>query len=381
MEIKFQNLIIDGITIDKTQLAKIEQKIFNIQTDLKQNVVNKRRKLYTVAKQYIINMQKALDDFKQLIQIYNKRLKIIDQIKNNDSIAAENYIKTKISKPSSNDVLTLQRELIKITDDFTKKIFKELGKELQLIYVYQSKQANVMQVYKIKDIEILLKDGVKKDSSGGITSRLTATKQVLKSNASAIEEVAKKDYEGGIQQAKELDNMYKEIIYRYNTYRYDYKEKGKVSLVLWNMQSAAPSKWHGMFLFQKGDLAQAYTNLAMNRKVYFKLKGNTNDPPEIDIENFMKLVEQVDATFGGVQADIENEETKLALAVKTLSASPQGILGTLKLAQDLLTENITIENFEEYKKKWKRQGRNTISDFLGDTIQDVLKSQFNQLTN
>jgi len=51
----------------------------------------------------------------------------------------------------------------------------------------------------------------------------------------------------------------------------------------------------------------------------------------------MQIVEGVDAVFGGIQGDISLEKEKMEIAVKTLSAEPQGIIQTIQMAKDLLT--------------------------------------------
>ena len=213
-DVRLENLTIGDIKIDETQLSKIEDKIFDIQSVVKQKVFQEIKPLQEVALNYIAQMNNAFIDFKKLIIKYNKQLSIITKIEN-DSILAKNYAEAKISQPSTEKVLELQSKLIKITDDFTIKLFNILGKKLQLIYVYQSKAANKVEIYKIKKIEDLLK--IRKTSHGGIETRLKASKKDLENQAILLK---KEQYYGGLAQAEKLDNMYREIIRRYNTYRY-----------------------------------------------------------------------------------------------------------------------------------------------------------------
>jgi hypothetical protein len=85
---------------------------------------------------------------------------------------------------------------------------------MSLIYVYQSKQANVVEVYEVKKIEDILK--IRTTSSGGIETRLKGTKKLLNQVA---EKIPKELFAIGEQQADLLNKTYKEIIRRYNTYR------------------------------------------------------------------------------------------------------------------------------------------------------------------
>ena len=104
-------------------------------------------------------------------------------------------------------------------------------------------------------------------------------------------------------------------------------------------------------------------------------QGNINNPPETDIEQFMQIVEGVDAVFGGIQGDISLEKEKMEIAVKTLSAEPQGIIQTIQMAKDLLTGQIDINNFNDYKKRWERQGRNKILKMTENQVKETLKEQ------
>lgn len=345
--VKLNNITIDGIDFNKTQLLRISEEIFNIQPIVESALEQETNPLKKEASLYILKLQQTLQKIQQTVELYQKKEDILQnflQLNNNmDAVAyAENA-----NQLQRNDILQVQREIIVLTDLFTVHVQNILGKKMELIYVYQSRSANTVQVYKIEKIEDLLH--LRVTSKGGIEARLSATKKSLaKTNA---ELVKKQDYVIGQEQAKLLDITYKEIIRRYNKYRYGY-----MSLVLWNMKTRP--KWHGMRLYQRGDLAQAYSSFVFNRQEAFQ--GNVNNPPQTDIETFMKLVEDVDATFGGIQGDIFNAENNTEYAIKSLSASPQQILSTIAMAKDLMTGSININNFNEYKKKWIQKGRNII---------------------
>ena len=361
-QISLKDFTIGNIDLNKTQLKYLTQMAFNIQPYIQKYVREELNPLQMAANKYILSMQEVLKKIQYTIQLYEERKKYLQFLQQGNEIAT-NYAES-TNKLNDNDIINIQKEMIILTDLFTVQIQRALGKNMSLIYVYQSKQANVVEVYEVKKIEDILK--IRATHSGGLETRLNATKKKLNETA---EKIPKELFAIGEQQANLLDITYKEIIRRYNTYRNTQKQK---SLVLWNMKSRP--KWHGMFLYQRGDLTQAYVNFAVGKDMS-SFQGNINNPPETDIEQFMQVVEGVDAVFGGIQGDISLEKEKMEIAVKTLSAEPQGIIQTIQMAKDLLTGQIDINNFNDYKKKWERQGRNTILKMTENQLKETLKEQ------
>ena len=361
-QISLKDFTIGDIDLNKTQLNYLTQTIFNIQPYIQEYIRRELNPLQAIANKYILSMQEALKKIQYTMQLYEERKKYLNFLQQGNQIAI-NYAEN-TNKIKDSDILEIQKEIIILTDLFTLQIQRALGKNLSLVYVYQSKQANVVEVYEVKKIQDILK--IRATSKGGLEAKLKATKKELNEIA---EKIPREIFSIGQKQAKLLDITYKEIIRRYNTYRNTKKYK---SLILWNMKTRP--KWHGMFLSQKGDLAEAYMNFVVKENLG-QFSGNVNNPPETDIETFMKIVEGVDAVFGGIQGDISWEQEKMQIAVKTLSASPQGILQTIQMAKDLLTGQIDINNFNDYKKKWERQGRNKILEMTEKQVKRTLKEQ------
>lgn len=361
-QISLKDFTIGNIDLNKTQLNYLTQTIFNIQPYVQEYIRGELNPLQAIANKYILSMQEVLKKIQYTMQLYEERKKYLNFLQQGNQIAI-NYAEN-ANKIKDSDILEIQKEIIVLTDLFTLQIQQALGKNLSLVYVYQSKQANVVEVYEIKKIQDILK--IRATSKGSLEVRLHATKKEL---SEVAEKIPREIFSIGQGQAKLLDITYKEIIRRYNTYRNTEKYK---SLILWNMKSRP--KWHGMFLSQKGDLTEAYMNFVVKENLG-QFSGNVNNPPETDIETFMKIVEGVDAVFGGIQGDISWEQEKMQIAVKTLSAQPQGILQTIQMAKDLLTGQIDINNFNNYKKKWERQGRNKILEMTEKQVKKTLKEQ------
>ena len=365
-QISLKDFTIGDINLNKTQLNYLTQTIFNIQPYVQEYIRGELNPLQAIANKYILGMQEALKKIQYTIQLYEERKKYLNFLQQGNQIAI-NYAEN-TNKIKDSDILEIQKEIIVLTDLFTLQIQRALGKNLSLVYVYQSKQANVVEVYEVKKIQDILK--IRATSKGSLEVRLRATKKELNNVA---EKIPREIFSIGQEQAKLLDITYKEIIRRYNTYRNTEKYR---SLILWNMKSRP--KWHGMFLSQKGDLTEAYMNFVVKENLG-QFFGNVNNPPETDIETFMKIVEGVDAVFGGIQGDISWEQEKMQIAVKTLSAQPQGILQTIQMAKDLLTGQINVNNFNNYAKKWKRNGRNTINEFTEKQAKIALEELFSKL--
>lgn len=356
--ITLEDIKIEDININHTNFIKISKEIFDIKPIVEEKIKIQINPLQAIANKYILSMQKTLNQMQNLIELYEKKKKYLQQLKKYQTVAKE-YARIK-NQITQTDIEFLSKELIILSDNFTTEIQRALGKNVKIIYLYQNSTGEVVEAYEINKIEDLLKIEHNKDF---IAVKLTATKKFLEENEKLL---SKEQYGIGESQASLLNTTYQTVIHRYNKYRYNYK-----SLILWNMKSRP--KWHGMWLSQRGDLSQAYVNFVVRRNMPSFL-GNANNPPETDIQLFMQVVQGVDATFGGVQGDIEDEEQNLSVAVKSLKASPQGIFDTIQMAKDLLTGQINIENFQQYKKTWEKTGRNTIIKVTQKETQQLLKT-------
>ena len=369
MSIYFKNAFIDknGINFEKTNLNNIVEKVFNIDQIINKNIQEEISPLKRISLQYIDALKQTLKEINTMLIRYQKLQENLKNLGKEDSLYAQEYAKTKQDINISFNFKNIYQDLIAITDIYTAEVQRTLNKNYQIIYVYQSKAANKIQVYKINDIEDLIK--IRKTSSEGIETRLTATKTKLDSLENAL--IKKEEYTIGLEQSVLLDEVYKEVIRRYNI-------KKKPHLVLWNVGTSSEHMWHMMKLYQKGDLAEAYAGFVLNH-YGSPFLGNVNNPPETDIENFMLEVEKVDATFGGVQGDISNEKNNTEYAIKTLQAAPQGIMQTIQMAQDIIQGNFDKENFEKYKEQMKKKGRNTIQTMTIGEAEMGLKEIYQQI--
>ena len=132
-------------------------------------------------------------------------------------------------------------------------------------------------------------------------------------------------------------------------------------------------KWHGLWRSEKGTLAESYANVILNRK-FDSFVGDANTSRETDIEFFAHLIEQAVGTFGGLEGDVEYEN--MSAAIKSGSASPQGLLETVKLAQAILNlpKNIDENKFLQIMEKYyKRQQRPLIQKFTNKEYRQLIK--------
>lgn len=368
MGIYLKDVFIDknGINLEKTNLENIIEKVFDIDQTINENIQEEISPLKQLSLQYIDNLKQVLKEIQIMLIRYQRLQNSLKRLGKEDDFYAQEYAKIKQDISTSFNFKNVYQDLIAITDIYTAMIQKTLNKNYQIIYVYQSRAANVVQVYKINDIEDLIK--IRKTSSGGIEQRLTATKTKLEELDTRLK---KEEYTIGLEQAILLDKTYKEIIRRYNI-------RKDPHLILWNIGTPSNHMWHMMKLYQKGDLGEAYAGFALNH-YGSPFVGNINNPPETDIENFMLQVEKVDATFGGVQGDIYNEKNNTEYAVKTLQAAPQGIMQTIQMAQDIIQGNFNKENFEKYKEQMKKKGRNTIQVMTIGEVEMGLKEVYQKI--
>ena len=367
LNFQLQKSIVDknGIILDKTNLEKIINKIFqDTEKITKEEILKESNPLKSAAQDYILNLQLLLKDINSLRNNYQQTQSILENFNKQDSFYAQEYANAVIERNNNLNFKEIYQKIIILTDNFTRKVQNTISnKKYEIAYVYQSRAGNVVEIYKINKVEDLIK--LRKTSSGGIEQRLSASKKHLQQLGKVA--VKRQDYTIGLQQAKLLDIVYKQVIQRYN------KKKGMPKLILWNVGSSSFPSWHKMFLYQKGDLAQTYANFALT-KYNTSFIGNVNNPPQTDIELFMLEVQTVDATFGGVQTDIFNKITNTGYAVKTLQAAPQGVMKTIDMAKDFMTGEWNPNNFKEYQEKMKKDGRNIIEEITIKQAETLLSN-------
>ena len=364
MEVKLANIEINDINLDKNGITAMMEQVFSVEDEIKTMVKENLSPVKQSAYKYISKLQQLLQKVYRLNKLYENRQRLTNLILKG-SEQAWNYAKN-TNQINNIDIRNILKQATILTDEFTIEIQSFLNKEMELIYIYQNAAGDAVQAYKINNIADIISLQRDKDI---INVRLTASKQHLNEIGSLIKN---EEYSIGEEQAKKLDKVFHEVISRYNKYRYNRK-----SLILWNMKSRP--KWHGMFLTNRGDLAQAYANFVL-AKTGNIFQGNVNNPPEKDIEIFMQAVESVDAAFGGLQGDIEYIKNGMykSAAIKSLKASPQSITETIILAKSILTTQMDEKQFlEKYKKKWERSGRNKIERFSQTRMKQILKDQFN----
>ena len=366
LEVKFQNASIDpeSIHLNAKQLDVLTQQVFSIQNILNQYSNQNLSQLKQIAKNYLQKIQSLSNQYNSVLQHYNHCQDIIRKIQSGseEKGLAKQYQKSRTALTQNYNFKTLLTEAFQESDLFTMAVQKALNKQTVIYYVHSSKTAKVTEIYEIKELKDILSI---QQSPSHITTRIRATKKTLDTFGLLIPKTQYK------VDSSKLDSIYQQIIRRYNKYRYKYK-----SLVLWEM--GGRQKWHGMWLSQKGDLAQAYATFVLKDTNGIKLKGNVPPAiPETGIESFMKIVQQVDAAFGGLQGDIEWTENgkKFSAAIKSSGASPQALQTTIELAKELLQTKMDQTKFlHKFKNKWKRQGRNTIMKMTKEQAASLINS-------
>ena len=348
----------------KKSIQKIiqENTTFSLQNFTKENLSNIKKSAYD----YINTVSEISVKMRILSVLYNQRKNLRKKIENEQLALSQQYADNTERINAIHLTESKLREAELATLRFTAQLQLFLKQEIDIIYIYQSKNGKVIRPYRITNYQDILK--IQKGHGGQLQSRLRASKKILDNNA---EYIGKEKYSIGLDQANKLDNVWEEVIKRYNNYVYNRKDH----LVLWNMM--ARPKWHGMWLYERGDLAEAYANFVFARKNSYFV-GNVNRPPETDIEVFMNALTQVDATFGGLEGDIEYRDKDghlISAAIKSLKASPQSMIQTIKLAKQLLETSLDEEKFlRQYKKKEEKESQHIIEQFTGQEIRDTFNS-------
>ncbi len=348
-DLKLQSKVLDSLS----------QQIYNIKDILKQYTVEQLSYPKKIAYGYLHTLNKLYQDYIKFINAYNHCQQLIEKINSGQEGLAQQYRESR-KILDDKQLKNLIFQAYQQTDLFSIAIQSLMSKSAEIYFVHQSRTGKVVQVYKINKLEDILKY---QKSNSRIQARISPAKKSLDDLKGRI---PKEEYAVGAEGAKKLDIIYQTIISRYNKYRYKRR-----SLILWDMQTVP--KWHGMWLSQKGDLAQSYAYFVLKGK---QLSGNIPPTtPETGIENFMKVVQQVDAAFGGLQGDIQwidSNGTKHSAAIKSNRATPQAIKETIILAKEFIQTDMDQTSFlKKYKDKWKRNGRNTIQEFYGETAKQI----------
>lgn len=342
-------------------LDSLSQQIYNIQDILRQYTVEQLSYPKKIAYGYLQTLNNLYQKYIRFVNAYDHCQQMIKKINSGQEGLAQQYRESrKILDDQQFKNLIFQA--YQQTDLFSIAVQSLMSKSAEIYFVHQSRTGKVVQVYKINKLEDILKY---QKSNSRIQARISPTKKSLEELGGRI---PKEQYSVGAEDAKKLDIIYQTIISRYNKYRYNRR-----SLILWDMQTNP--KWHGMWLSQKGDLAESYAYFVLKGK---KIFGNTPPAvPETGIEGFMKIVQQVDASFGGLQGDIQwvdSNGIKHSAAIKSNKATPQAIRETIILAKQLIQTQLDQTSFlRKYKDKWKRNGRNTIQEFYGETASQIWK--------
>lgn len=362
-EIKMDN---NDINISQKQLDSILQYAQKISIkDLNNYVENDLSDLKKKALKYIKTTEELAFKTRLLNNLYNKRKQIKNLVKKGQSLAYELQQNTQQIRQ-----IVLTQGLLKSgviqTAIFTKELQEKLGKSSQLIYIHQSKNGNEVRMYRINKIQDIIK--IQKGHAGQLQARLSATLEQLKN----LEKHGKgSQIKVELQEAKNLDKTYSAILQRYNTYNY----KGNHHLILWQMRGSRP-KWHGLWRSETGTLAQTYANVVLNRK-FDNFIGNVGTTRQTDIEFFASLVEEAIGTFGGLEGDVEylNQNSYIASAIKSGSASPQGLLETVKLAYAILNlpEDIDEVKFLQVMEKYhyRKQQKELIKKFTNKEVKEL----------
>ena len=171
MSIYLKDVFIDknGINLEKTKLENIIEKVFDIDQTINKNIQEEISPLKQLSLQYIDTLKQVLKEIQIMLIRYQKLQNSLKRFGKEDDFYVREYAKIKQDINTSFNFKNVYQDLIAITDIYTAMIQKTLNKNYQIIYVYQSRAANKIQVYKINDIEDLIK--IRKTSSGGIEQR------------------------------------------------------------------------------------------------------------------------------------------------------------------------------------------------------------------
>lgn len=259
------------------------------------------------------------------------------------------------------------------TNNFQQYLVSLLGKQIETVAIYVD--GGEVKLYGIKSEDILR---FEKGGHGGISARFpSSAKQMQKALAKVGKDIAELELpldEEGYKIKVQLDKIYKEILYRYNS-----SLKAKTPrIVLWWYPNTDYDNPSAMEVSSLGDITEAYAAILFARQNKMIITSNM----EQNIDTYMNnYVAQVDNISGLFQGDITDTRSGIEYAIKSANASTMSVKQVIELAQIIKSSggSFTVEHLrqvaENLSKKTQGQRQKILTGKLGE------KLDFDKLAN
>jgi hypothetical protein len=251
---------------------------------------------------------------------------------------------------------------------FHDDINKILGQEVRTVIVLEDNEGNPL-VFPLTKEEIF-NNSILSFEETSKTARLTARfrTNVQQMRNAGISAMQRDNFNDNLN-IDNLNQSYKTILYRYDTYK---------QLVLW-LYPNNPKTWNKSKVSARGDIAEAYAMFFLKKAQYDFQSNNLEE----NIHYFMTLgVANVDNVSGLLQGDITDGQFEYA--IKSADASYMSILQMIKLAQDIVNKNkyslVDLEKKKAELAKQKQKIRNTISTALEEKVDNEFFDLIQTLT-
>jgi hypothetical protein len=354
-----------SVNIDKKDIDNIIQTI--TEQEIKQldnNIQQDNLQLKLIAAKFLkvaLNTQEKIQKIENMM--FNQQ-KIRKQIKKDLGITGrllpqhetENYIKNR--EELQNELKNKEIEnLYNAAFTFHEDINRILGQEVQTIIVLEDKEGNPL-LFSLSKEEIF-NNNILSFEETSKTARLTArfrtsAQQMKNAGISAIQ---RDDFNDDLN-INNLNKSYKDIIYRYDTYK---------QIVLWMYPMGT---WNKSKVSARGDIAEAYAMFFL-KKVQYNFQSNNS---EENIHYFMTLgVANVDNVSGLLQGDVSNKQYEYA--IKSANASYMSIIQMITLAQDIVNKNkyglSDLQKKKDTLAQKKQKIRNPITQITEEKIDKI----------
>lgn len=365
---------IDNQTLDNIMENITEQELYEID-----NILEKERlQLKLIATKFLKVAKKSEERIRRIEMMMDHQKKLRNEIRSKLGVTG------RFISEYETDEYRLNREEIKndlknkeienfyqAAFTFHEEINAILGKNIQTIIVLEDEKQNPI-VYSVSQ-EDLFKNEMISFGETSKTARLNArfnvsVEQMKKAGLAALQ----RDNFNDNLDIENLNEAYKNIIYRYDKYK---------RLVMW-IYPNNPKTWNKSKITSKGDIAEAYAMFFLKKAQYnFNSKNK-----EENIHYFMTLgVSKVDNVSGLLQGDVSTE--KYDYAIKSAGASYMSVIQIVALAEKIIKKNYSISNLKEEKdklEKKKQKSRNKIESFIEDKTLiefDEIIKEIENLTN
>ncbi len=347
--------MIPNIQINNQTLQEMtERELSQIDQALNNFISQTATPCVTAARNFLISIRQGYEELAaaNIIAKHQSKIKkalknpdndttaLYDQYIRNKNIFREMYARSKVTE------INLKMEV------FSQELNSFLGQKPIITYVYTNRKDKKPVIFLVDDLSQIMKKGLGSKGSG-IKTRIEMSakqaRQALNNSNSAIKRLAQEDYLSA-KQVLNLKSSYTEVIFRYNTYKYNTKRGKIVHVILWKPQT----NWKIVVMGNnKGDIKEAYVAAIINRK------GFLSDFLEQNIDDFMDYVSQVDSIPGMLQGDVTEtleDGSTIEYAVKSGNASFMSLNLAINLAIEILTAQppFDINALAEKKKQYAK---------------------------